>query len=228
MKRRIFVIAEYIKFLLHTQINYTITYHADNLNTVSHDVINRNLNNRNLNAKTLWRNVKKEIIFSKTGIIIFDDTVLDKKHSKKIELARHQYSGNEKGVVMGIGVVTCIYYNPEVDKSWAFDYRIYAPDKDDKSKLDHVEDMLTNAFKGKKISFSTVLVDSWYATRKFMTLINNMGKIYYTSIAKSRLVSRVDNLYDHQRLEDMSLSEEELKKGLRVHLYRFKGIVIIV
>jgi len=29
-----------------------------------------------------------------------------------IELVRRQYSGNEHGVVRGIGVVNCLYFNP--------------------------------------------------------------------------------------------------------------------
>ena len=40
-----------------------------------------------------------------------------------IALARRQYSGNAKGVINGIGVVN--------------DYRVYDPQTDGKSKLDH-------------------------------------------------------------------------------------------
>ena len=47
---------------------------------------------------------------------MFDDSVLDKSGSKKIELARWQYSGTEHDTVMGVGVVNCIYYNPELDR----------------------------------------------------------------------------------------------------------------
>jgi hypothetical protein len=36
------------------------------------------------------------------------------------------------------------------------DYRIYAPDEDGKSKLDHVADMLNNAVCKKKISFAVI------------------------------------------------------------------------
>ena len=43
--------------------------------------------------------------------VLFDDTVLDKRHAKKIEMAQRQYSGNEHGVVQGIGLVNCIYVN---------------------------------------------------------------------------------------------------------------------
>lgn len=62
---------------------------------------------------------------------------------------------------------------------WVIDYRIYAPDGDGKTKLDHVADMLNNAVFEKKISFTKVMKDSWYAAQKLMALIDNLGKIYY-------------------------------------------------
>ena len=43
---------------------------------------------------------------------MFDDTVLDKDSSFKIELVRKQYSGNAHGLIKGIGVVNCVYVNP--------------------------------------------------------------------------------------------------------------------
>jgi hypothetical protein len=54
-----------------------------------------------------------------------------------MELVRSQYSGNAKAVIKGIGVVTCVYVNPEMDQFWLIDYRIYDPDGDGKSKRAH-------------------------------------------------------------------------------------------
>lgn len=77
--------------------------------------------------------------------LIFDDTVLDKRFSSKIELVRRQYSRNEHRVIRGIGLISCIYFNPETRHYSVIDYRIYAPDGDGKTKLDHVADMLNDA-----------------------------------------------------------------------------------
>ena len=60
---------------------------------------------------------------------LFDDTVLDKRYSDTIEEVRTQYSGNAGGVIKGIGVVTCVYVNPEINKFWVLDYRIFNQDK---------------------------------------------------------------------------------------------------
>jgi hypothetical protein len=65
-------------------------------------------------------------------------------YSFAMELVRSQYSGNAKVVIKGIGVVTYVYVNPEMDQFWLIDYWIYDPDGDGKSKLDHVQEMLTN------------------------------------------------------------------------------------
>jgi hypothetical protein len=45
------------------------------------------------------------------------------------------------------------------------DYRIYDPDGDGKTKLDHVEDMLKGIVYHKQLPFGSVLMDSWYATK---------------------------------------------------------------
>lgn len=36
------------------------------------------------------------------------------------------------------------YVNPETDPFWLIDYRTYDPEGDGKSKLDHLQEMLTN------------------------------------------------------------------------------------
>ena len=90
---------------------------------------------------------------SENGKIIFDDTVLNKKYSQKIELVRKQYSGNEHKVIKGIGVVNCVYVNPETDKFWIIDYRIYDPDGDGKSKIRSCRRYAKRSLVSEKITF---------------------------------------------------------------------------
>ncbi len=135
--------------------------------------------NVELGTETLWENVRGEIVTSEDGYLIFDDTVIKKKYSQKIELVRRQYSGNEHGVVSGIGIVNCLYFNPDLERFWIIDYRIYNPENDEKSKIDHVQEMMVDVVKKKKIPVKTVLMESWSATQRLMALIDNLGKIYY-------------------------------------------------
>ena len=53
-------------------------------------------------------------------------------------------------------MVNYIYFNPQNEQLWIIDYRIYDPDTDKKTKIDHVEEMMLNAIKNKKIPFKTV------------------------------------------------------------------------
>ena len=124
---------DYCQYLLVSQINYTLTNFADHSERLSHDAVNRYLRGARITPRLIWDNVRSQVVVTEQGYLIFDDTVLDKNYSQAIELVRRQYSGNARGVIRGIGVVTCVYVNPERDQFWLIDYRIYAPDGDGKS-----------------------------------------------------------------------------------------------
>ena len=136
---------DYCQYLLVSQLNYTLTNFADYCTPFSHDALNRYVREEKITPRLVWDNVVSHLILTPHGYLIFDDTVLDKNHSFAIELVRHQYSGNAKQVIKGIGVVTCVYVNPDLDLFWLIDYRIYDPDGDGKSKLDHVREMFPGA-----------------------------------------------------------------------------------
>ncbi len=104
--------------------------------------------------------------------------MLDHNSSFKIELVRRQYSGNAHGLIKEIGVVNCVYINPELDQFWIIGYRIYDPAGDTKTKLDHVREMLNNALYDKHLPFRGVLMDTWYAERKLMLHIERLKKVY--------------------------------------------------
>lgn len=212
---------DYCQFLLSSQINYTITHFADHSQGFSHDAINRYLKEEKMKPSLLWEQVKGEIDLSKNGYIIFDDTVLNKKHSHQIELVRKQWSGNEKKVIKGIGVVNCVYVNPEQKRFWIIDYRLYAPQEDGKSKLEHVKEMLLNVVYHKQLSFKTVLMDTWYATVKLMKQIEQLDKLYYCPVKSNRLADDSNGLHKHQAVKQLIWSEQEQKQGKLVHLKHF-------
>ena len=49
----------------------------------------------------VWENVESQVVQTPYGFVVFDDTVIDKNFSHKIELVRRQYSGNAHGVIKG-------------------------------------------------------------------------------------------------------------------------------
>lgn len=159
--------------------NFTLTHYADHVAGLSHDKINRELRDADLDSSVLWSRVSREIQPSQNAVLVFDDTILDKSHSTKIDMARRQYSGNAHGIVKGIGVVNLLYINPLSGDSWVVDYRIYNPDADGKSKHDHLRDMLESLENEKKLPYRTVLVDTWYATLSLMLALEDRKKKYY-------------------------------------------------
>ena len=78
----------YCEFLISSQINYTQTYFGERSEKYEHDSINRFLRFDSLTPKELWKNVEDDVIESKNGYLLFDDTILDKRHSKKASLVR--------------------------------------------------------------------------------------------------------------------------------------------
>ena len=204
-----------------TQINYTLTNFADHSSKFSHDKINRFLKGEKITPRLVWDNVESELVTSESGYIIFDDTVLDKNYSFDIELVRRQYSGNAKKVIKGIGVVTCVYVNPIIDQFWLIDYRIYAPNNDGKTKLEHAQEMLVNAVHHKQLPFQGVLMDTWYATKKIMLLIESLNKQYFCPLKDNRQVDDSNGLKAYQRVDSLLWSDEELKQGKTIKIKGF-------
>jgi hypothetical protein len=212
---------DYCHYLLSSQINYTITNFADHSERFSHDIINRYLNGDSITPRLVWENVSPYIIPSEDGYVIFDDTVLDKRYSFNIDLVRRQYSGNAHGVIKGIGVVTCVYVNPAMDQFWIIDYRIYDPDGDGKTKLVHVQEMLSLLVYHKQLPFETVLMDSWYATKNLMLHIEKLEKLYYCSLKSNRLVDDSNGLNPYQRIDALMWTATELQEGKRLKIKGF-------
>lgn len=212
---------DYCQYLLVTQINYTLTNFADHSNKFSHDKINRFLKGEKITPRLVWENVKSQLVTTESGYLIFDDTVLDKNFSFKIELVRRQYSGNAKKVIKGIGVVTCIYVNPVIDQFWLIDYRIYDPDNDGKTKLEHAQDMLLGAVHHKQLPFQGVLMDTGYATKKIMLLIESLNKQYYCPLKNNRQVDESIGLKSYQRVDSLEWDYEELDQGKTIKIKGF-------
>lgn len=212
---------DYCQYLLVSQINYTLTNFADHCEKFSHDAINRYLRGERITPRLVWENVRGQVVATPQGYVVFDDTVLDKNASFAIELVRRQYSGNAKAVIKGIGVVTCVYVNPARDQFWLIDYRIYDPEGDGKSKLDHMRDMLNNLVHHKQLPFYAVLMDTWYAAKELMLFIESLSKIYYCPLKANRQVDDSGGQRPYCRADALEWNEQELAHGKRIKIKGF-------
>lgn len=205
--------------MLSSQINYTCTYLADHFEGLTHDNVQYFLRTDKLTPRMVWKRVRHEIALSPRGCLIFDDTVPNKEHSQRIELVRRQYSGNVHGIVKGIGIVNCVYYNPGTEQFWLLDYRVFSPDTDGKSKLDHVLDMLkVVAIRG--IAFQTVLMDSWYATADIFKYLIGERKTFYCPIKSNRKVDGTKGEEPYKQVQEAFWSDTDVVQGKTVKLFK--------
>ena len=216
----------YGQFLVNTPVNVTGTYFADTAGVFSHDQVTRFLSHSKLTSRIIRDKALADIPLSPHGFVMFDDTVIDKDFSRKIEIARTQYSGNAHGIVRGIGVVTCVYYNPDIDKFYALDYRIFDPERDGQNKIDHVWDML-DGLKVRNVAYGYVLMDSWYAVNELMIHIADLGKIYYCPVKSNRLVDDTGNpnggRQAYRAVSRLEWDQETLDQGKLIKIKGFPG-----
>ena len=188
------VASDYAQMLLNGVDNFTATYFSEVIGTVGHDTIGRSIANIKLSPKVVREKALELIIPSSNGYIAVDDTVMDKDSSEFIEVASAQYSGQKHGVTTGIGVVTLVYINPELDKYWILDYRIYDKKTDGKKKTEHALEMIQywQAFEELhpgRAPFTTILIDAGYTCKKIMQYVVRINKYFFGVMPKSRIVS---------------------------------------
>ncbi len=212
----------YCQYLLSSQINYTCTNLADHVDNLDHNSVYRYLKNEKLTPRLVWDKARETLVQTADGYLIFDDTVADKSHSHDIVGVRRQYSGNAGGIIKGIGIVTCVYYNAAADRFWVIDYRVFDPDRDGKTKLDHVSEML-DSIERRGIEFRCVLMDSWYATTALMTRLIKAEKLFYCPIKRNRLVDETGGEKPYRAVETLWWTAAEEQVGKTVKLRGFAG-----
>lgn len=124
----------YIEYLLSTPINYTCSNLSEHLENVSHDVVTDFLQNSKFTPKDVWNLVKDRIDDSEEAFLLVDDSVQNKEYSHSIETVKLQYSGNEHGLVKGIGLVNLVHTNGFEGDFYPINYRLYDPEGDGKTK----------------------------------------------------------------------------------------------
>ena len=117
------------------------------------DSISRWLSQKELRPDDVWQKAQADIDKQESGLLIADDTVLNKQYSSQIELVQYQYSGNEHEVILVIGLVNMLWYDFDREEAIPVDYRIYDKATDGKTKNRHFCDML-------KLAKSRVVIDT--------------------------------------------------------------------
>lgn len=211
---------DYINFLIGTQKVYSCTEAArvqpDTVQAPAHDAITRLLHRRLPDGESLWLEAQKQVELTQ-GVLIIDDSTLDKWYSQKMELVSRQWSGNHKRVVQGINLVTLLWTDGE--RYIPVDYRLYHKKEDGLTKNDHFQAMMTTAFK-RGFRPECVCFDSWYASLKNLKQVRTLFGRWLTRLSCNREVNP-----DHQgnrAVSTVALAET----GTTVHLKGFGFIKV--
>lgn len=114
---------QYVAYLVSTPITYSCSNLAEHLEGVSHDAVTDYLERERHTARQLWELAQLLIDDSPSAFLILDDSGQATRSSRKIELVKRQYSGNEHGIVSGIGVVNLLHSAGADADFYPIDYR---------------------------------------------------------------------------------------------------------
>ena len=207
----------YLEYLLSTPKNYTCTNLADHLPDISHDQVTRFLCTSALPVRQLRQLVQPLLDDSPEAFLLVDDSIQDKRYSRFIELTKRQYSGNVHGMVRGSGLVNLVHSSGQAGNFLPLDYRVYAPDQDQKTKNDHFLAMFDQVVKEAKLLARTLLFDSWYAGSTNLKKIHRAGWTFFTTLKSNRQVS-VAKETAYQALDTLKPPAQGWSKGVEVRL----------
>ena len=209
---------DYINFLLGTPHVFSATEAArvqpEQPFAPAHDAFTRLLQRLEPDPATLFAEVKP-LIQLKTGVLIIDDSTLDKFYATKIELVGKHWSGKHHRVVQGINLVSLVW--SDGDRTYPCDYRIANKSGDQKTKNEHFRDMIQTA-QERGFKPECVLFDSWYGSLRNLKAIRTVGWNFLTCLKSNRLVNL--NQQGNRAVSECEISE----KGSIVHLKGF-GLV---
>jgi len=186
----------------------------------AHDAFTRLLHRLEPDPATLWAEAAPQVR-RRQGVLVLDDSTLDKPYARKIGLLTRHWSGKHRRVVQGINLLTLLWTDGEA--LIPCDYRLYDKANDGLSKNDHFRAMLGVA-KEREFSPECVVFDSWYASLANLKAIRSHGWRWVTQLKANRLVSPDGT--GNRRLDACAIAEG----GTRVHLqgYGFVLVFLIV
>ncbi len=208
---------QYIEYLLSTPINYTCSNLSEHLENVSHDTVTDFLQNSKFKPRDLWELVKNRIDDSEEAFLLVDDSVQNKQYSRSIETVKLQYSGNEHGLVKGIGLVNLVHTNGFEGDFYPIDYRLYDAEADGKTKNEHFREMFIRANSDKRIKARNIAFDSWYGSADNLKLIHRSGWTFFTTLKSNRKVSHSKES-GYQDLEKLQWTQDSLRSGQLVRI----------
>jgi hypothetical protein len=156
---------------------------ADPTDAPAHDAFSRLLYRLEPDATTLWDDVQPLLVRTR-GVLVIDDSTLDKPYARQIELVGYHWSGKHHRVVKGINLISLVW--TDGDRMFPCDYRLYDA-QDGLSKIDHAQAMLSTALQ-RGFQPEYVLFDGWYASVDLLKFIRKQGWKFLSRMKSNRKV----------------------------------------
>jgi len=183
---------DYINFIIATPRTVTATEASscqpDSTNAPAHDAFTRLLSRLEPDSEVLWTEAQTQIDLN-TGILVLDDSTLEKPYSPFNALLYRHWSGKQKAVVEGINLITLLWTDGV--RCVPVDYRVFDKDRDGKTKNDHFAEMLLAAYQ-RGFNPQLVCFDSWYGSVENLKLVRCLGWHFLTRLKSNRQI-RVGN-----------------------------------
>lgn len=212
--------SDYIDFLLATPKAVTGTEAAraqpERAQQPAHDAFTRLLHRVEPDSATLWREVQP-LVRRGAGVLVIDDSTLDKPYAEKIEMVTQHWSGKHRSVVWGINLISLVW--TDGDRLYPVDYRIYDKARDGQTKNDHGRNLLVTA-KSRGFQPECVLFDRWYASLDNLKQVRDLGWRFLTVLKANRLVNQDGTR--NRPLSDWPIAET----GTVVHLQGFGPVKV--
>ncbi len=217
---------DYINFLLASQGRYTCTEAArsqpeEKVIRPSHDAFTRLLLRTPRDTGELWEEAEP-MVSKDSGVLVLDDTTLDKPYSKKIALVTNHWSGKHNGVVRGINLVTLLWTDGK--KLVPTDHRVYDKPFGGKTKNEHFRDML-HAARERGFDPAYTIFDSWYTSLDNLRELRDMGWNWFARMKENRLVAAATTTRNPSLSDFNAISGIEIPRQGRVVILKDYGPV---
>ena len=203
---------DYINFLIAAQKAFTCTEAArcqpEKPLSPAHDAFTRLLKRQPPDTGALWREAEA-VVDKERGLLVLDDTTLDKPYAKNMDLATYHWSGKHGKVVKGINLLTLLWTDGEAQIPC--DFRVYDKPMGGSTKNESFRDMLVEAGE-RGFKPGGVLFDSWYSSLDNLKQLRSLGWKWQTRLKANRLVDPDGG--GHVSVRDLEIPSE----GLVVHL----------
>lgn len=180
---------DYINFLVAAQTVFSTLEaartHPAGADGPAHDAYTRLLQRLPADSAALWSEVQT-CIDLRLGLLVLDDSTLDKPYASKMALVSRHWSGKHHAVVQGINLLSLVW--TDGNACLPCDFRLYNKAQDGLDKNDHFQAMVGVA-KARGFQPAIVAFDSWYSSLDNLKLLRELDWHWLTRLKSNRQVS---------------------------------------